>query len=187
MMSATRRTLIVCLCLAPPVSIAAEDIFRLFFRYGFGDGQIGDPSSPPSEADVKGLMCATNQFFTHALQNSTKSDQVEFFATDITWGFEDWIYNGTEPEAPRNVPVIVNFTAKVLASDGSPLPTNQDLWEDTKYFEYFSYIQHYIWEIEGENFFKSTRGLWYEPFIQEPEQGQIADNDMCPSPGGTYI
>lgn len=166
--------------------VSAEDVFRLFFRYGFADGQIGQPGAEPTEADIKGLMCATNSFFTDALQNATNSDKVEVFATDITWDYEDWIYEGEEPEAPRNVPVIVNFTAKVMTSDGSPAPTNQDLWEETKYFEYFTYIRSYIWQIQGDNFFKGIRGLWYEPLIQAPEQGQIPDNDMCPSPASKY-
>lgn len=187
MIATTRRLLLASMmCLASPwMSLAEEEVFRFFFRYGFGDGQVGDPDSQPTEDDVKGLMCATNDFFTDALKNSTNNDSVEFYATEITYGFEKYIYEGSEPEAPRNVPVEVKFTAKIVTTDGSTPPTLEDFWEDTKYYEYFSYIRNYIWKIEGSNFFKDTRGLWYEPFIQDPEEGQIKDNDKCPSPGDT--
>lgn len=173
---------LVALLGVPVVAAAEPPVFRFFMRFGFGDGQIGDPAQQPTEEDVKGLMCKANEFFTESIQNYTDNTEVEFFATEISYDFDDWIYNGTEPEAPRNVPVIVNFTAKLVTKDGSEPPTNQELWEGTKYFEYYTFIMQHMWQIEGDNFFKNARGLWYEPFIQPAVQGDIADNDQCPSP-----
>ena len=170
---------------------ANEEVFRMFFRYGFDQGQIGDPDGQPSENDIKALICATNDFLTESLQNYTKKDTVEVKAVEIDWGFDDWIYNGSEPEAPRNVPVIVNFTTQVYDTEGGTPPTNQELWEATKYFDYFGYIMNYLWTIPQPNFFTDTRGLWYEPFIQPPVTGKMAQNDQCPAPEesempGTY-
>jgi hypothetical protein len=181
MVNALRHIIASLLWLLSPVA-ANDKIFRLFFRYGFEDGQIGDPNGKPTEADIKGLMCATNKFLTESVENYTKKEGVEIMATEINWGFEDWIYNGSEPEAPRNVPVIVNFTAMPYPSEGETPPTNSELWEMTKYFDYFSYIMDYLWKIEGDNFFKSTRGLWYEPFIEPPVTGQMPQNSECPAP-----
>jgi hypothetical protein len=181
MVNALRYIIASLLCLRSPVA-ANDHIFRLFFRYGFEDGKIGDPNGQPTEADIKGLMCATNRFLTESVENYTKKEGVEMIATEINWGFEDWIYNGSEPEAPRNVPVIVNFTAMPYPSEGGTPPTNNELWEMTKYFDYFSYIMDYLWKIEGDNFFKSTRGLWYEPFIESPVTGQMPQNSECPAP-----
>jgi len=179
-------TIVALLCLAVTASAQTtsdtDEIFRMFFRYGFDNGKIGDPDGQPTEADVKGLMCATNEFLTNSLQNYTKSDVVNVNAVQINWSYEDFIYNGSEPEAPRNVPVIVNFTAQITTADYSTPPTNQMLWEATKYFDYISYIQDYIWKIPNQNFFTEARGLWYEPFIQGPVTGQLADNDQCPAP-----
>ena len=173
------------LCLSFLVSLFAvvdgqSEVFRLFYRYGFGEGRIGDPQGSPSQADVEALICATNKFMTDELQNYTDNDAVQVFATEVSWDFQDWIYNGEEPEAPRNVPVIVNFTATVTTSDGSETPSNQKMWEATKYFNYFSYIMNYLWKIPGQNFFRDTQGMWYEPFIQEPVQGQIRESPQCP-------
>ena len=177
-----QQLLVALLCMAFPAS-ASDDIFRMFFRYGFEQGQIGEPAGEPTEQDVKGLMCVTSEFLTNALQNYTKSDKVEVNAVQIDWDFENWIYNGSEPEAPRNVPVIVNFTAQVTTTDSSAPPDNQILWEATKYFDYFSYIQDYIWKIPGQNFFTEARGLWYEPFIQGPvTNAKMPNNDQCPAP-----
>ncbi|CAB9526302.1 expressed unknown protein [Seminavis robusta] len=182
MVNASQQIVVAFFWLLIQSTVASEDVFRLFFRYGFGDGQIGDPNSEPTEEDIKGLMCVTNKFLTDSLTNYTKNQGMEIFATEIDWGFEDWIYNGTEPEAPRNVPVIVNFTATVDTPEGMTPPTNQELWDATKYFDYFGYIMDYIWNIEGENFFKNTRGLWYEPEIIPPLSGQIPQNTDCPAP-----
>lgn len=182
MMKSFQQQLVVALLAMPVAAAQGSDVFRMFFRYGFEQGELGDPKGQPTEADVKGLMCATNDFLTNALQNYTKSDNVEVNAVNIDWDFENWVYNGSEPEAPRNVPVIVNFTTQVTTTDSSTPPTNQVLWEATKYFDYFSYIQDYIWKIPNDNFFTEARGLWYEPFIQEPVQGKLADNDQCPAP-----
>eukprot|EP00797_Seminavis_robusta_P010861 Sro1806_g298910.2 (723) ;mRNA; r:17242-19818 len=162
------------------VDSQSEDVFRLFYRFGFKDGRIGDPGGAPSQNDVEGLMCATNEFLSDSIQNYTKNGNIQIFTTEIDWGFEDWIYNGSEPEAPRNVPVIVNFTTVVTTSDGSPAPTNDDLWQATKHFDYFSYIMNYLWTIPGQNFFSSARGLWYEPFIQPAVTGQIPQSSQCP-------
>jgi hypothetical protein len=181
------KLLQVCLalfCLISSVS-AESEVFRLFFRYGFGKGTVEDPASQPSEEDIKGLLCATNDFFTDSMQNHTKSSSVEIHAVEIDWGFEDFMYIGGEPEAQapgKNVPVIVNWTARVTTTDGSTSPSNDDLWEATKYFDYFSYIQDYLWKIGGDNFFTSTRGLWYEPLILPPVTGKMADNSNCPAP-----
>ena len=157
-----------------------SDVFRLFYRYGFDEGRIGDPRGIPSQADVEAMICATNRFMTDELQNYTKNNAVQVFATEVSWDSQDWIYNGIEPEAPRNVPVIVNFTATVMTMDGSDTPSNQILWEATKYFDYFSYIMNYLWEIPGQNFFHEAQGIWYEPFIQYPVQGQIRESSKCP-------
>lgn len=157
-----------------------SDVFRLFYRYGFGEGRIGDPRDTPSQADVEAMICATNRFMTDELQNYTKNNAVQVFATEVSWDFQDWIYNGTEPEAPKNVPVIVNFTATVVTMDDSDTPSHEKLWEATKYFDYFSYIMNYLWEIPGQNFFHEAQGLWYEPIIQEPVQGQIRESSKCP-------
>jgi hypothetical protein len=181
MVNVLRRIIASVLFLHSPVA-AQDKIFRLFFRYGFEDGRIGDPNGKPTDEDIKGLLCATNKFLTESVANYTKKEGVDMIATEINWGFEDWIYNGSEPEAPRNVPVIVNFTAMPYSSDGSTPPTNSELWEMTKYFDYFSYILDYLHQIEGNNFFKNTRGLWYEPFIEPPVTGQMPQNTMCPAP-----
>lgn len=157
-----------------------SDVFRLFYRYGFNQGRIGDPQGIPSQFDIEALMCATNDFMTAELQNYTKNNAVQVYATEISWGVQDWIYNGTEPEAPRNVPVTVNFTATVATSDGSDIPSNQNLWEATKYFNYFSYIMNYLWKIPGQNFFHNAQGMWYEPFIQGPVAGQLTESSQCP-------
>jgi len=180
------RQLVVAYCLLCnaflPVIKANEEIFRMFFRYGFEQGEAGEPSGQPTEQDIKGLICATNDFLTDSLKNYTKKDNVEVSAIEIDWGYEQFVYEGSEPEAPRNVPVEVNFTTVITATDGGEAPSNQEMWEATKYFDYFAYIKEHLWKIPSENFFKETRGLWYEPFIQEPVTGKMPQNSECPAP-----
>ena len=89
------KACISCACSGVAVS-PVPPVCRLSLRYGFGDGQIGDPDGEPTEEDVKALMCKTNEFFTESIQNYTEKPEVEFYATEISYGFEDWIYNGTE-------------------------------------------------------------------------------------------
>ena len=185
MMKRTAATL-VALCLLVAPAAGQSKIFRFFVRYGFGQGTMDDPNSEPSQSDIEGLMCATNEFLTDSIQNHMKLNAIQIYATEIDWGFEDHMYIGGEPEAQdpgKNVPVIVNFTATVTTTDDSTPPSNDDMWEATKYFDYFSYIQDYIWKIEGNNFFTSTRGLWYEPLVLPPVQGKLAESSLCP--GGT--
>ena len=168
------------LALVAPRYCQSGEVFRLFYRFGFGEGNIGDPDSTPSQSDIEGLICATNEFLSDSMQNYTKNDAIQIYATEISWGFDDWIYNGSEPEAPRNVPVIVNFTAVTATTDGTAVPSNNELWQGTKYFDYVSYLMNYIWKIEGQNFFTKARGLWYEPFISEPVAGSMAESSQCP-------
>lgn len=170
--------------------------FRLFYRFGFNEGRIGDPDGTPNRDDVAQLMCTTADFLTEELQKFTNNDKARVTTSDIDWGFDDWIYNGTEPEAPKNVPVIVNFTAMATTTDGSRLSPDfadtQDgtlnlLWEATKHFDYFSYIMEYVWQIDApgntENFFKPTRGMWYEPYRMDPamrSNAMMASSPNCP-------
>ena len=174
------RLAILCLVVQAAVVECQSNVFRLFYRFGFDQGRIGDPKGAPSRNEIESLMCATNEFLSESMQEYTENDAVQMYATEIDWGFEDWIYNGSEPEAPRNVPVIVNFTAVATTNDGSEVPNNDELWEATKYFDYFAYIKEYVWKIQGQNFFKDTRGLWYEPLIEPPVSGQIPESSLCP-------
>jgi hypothetical protein len=179
-MTKESRLSIVSLLVLAAIAEGQSDVFRLFYRFGFDQGRVGDPKGAPSQNDIEGLMCATNEFLSESMQNYMENDAIQIYTAEINWGFEDWIYNGSEPEAPRNVPVVVNFTAVATTNDGSEVPSNDDLWEATKYFDYFAYIKNFVWNVEGQNFFKDTRGLWYEPFIEPSITGQMSESSKCP-------
>jgi len=164
---------------------AQSEVFRMFFRYGFGHGKIGDPTGLPSKDDVEGLICATSDFLSISMQNYTHNPAVRVTATEIDWGFDDWIYNGSEPGAPRNVPVVVNFTTVLSTIDESVVPSHQDFWEATKYFDYFHYMANYVWKIPERNFFLDTKGMWYQPFIQSSVSGMLSESPLCPGIPGS--
>lgn len=171
------------LSLAIPTAAQVDEVFRLFFRYGFDQGLVHDQYMEPTKGDIEGLLCATNDFLTTQLRDYKEDYSLYVYSHEIDWGFDHWIYNGSEPEAPKNVPVMVNFTISVTSDSGGITPTNSELWEATKWFDYMSYIQDYLWTIDGNNYFRDTRGLWYEPFIVSPVTNTMMDeNDQCPAP-----
>lgn len=184
-MKHTVQLFAACLIALTTPSASQSEVFRLFYRFGFGQGRIGDPDREPSQSDVEALICATNEFLSDSMRNYTKNQAVQIYANEIDWGFDDWIYNGSEPEAPRNVPVIVNFTAVVTTNDGSGVPSHSDMWEATKYFDYFSYVMNYVWNIPDQNFFTDARGMWYEPSIEPPVAGKLQESSRCPGAPAT--
>ena len=159
--------------------------FRMYTRFGFEDGQMGDPAGEPTEDDVKGMLCTTNEFMTQALADYTKEAELKIYTVDVSYGKEAYMYEGSEPEAPRNVPIMVNYTMVVYMPGMVDFAYNdQELWEATKYFDYFKYIQEYLWKLPEGNFFKDARGFWYTPEVvsEDPASGAaFHENSMCPA------